>query len=133
MRAAVFLGTIAILVTILGTAMYLVEGAEHGFTSIPVAVYWSIVTMTTVGYGDLAPQTPLGKMLASVVMVLGYGIIAVPTGIVTAEIVDVAMRRRRRDEPEPATAAAAGSRPARRRSRGGDGLPQRPEWKPRTG
>jgi voltage-gated potassium channel len=87
-KVIVFLGTIVILVTILGTAMYLIEGAAHGFTSIPVAVYWAVVTMTTVGYGDIAPQTVVGKALASLVMILGYAIIAVPTGIVTAEIVE---------------------------------------------
>jgi voltage-gated potassium channel len=84
-----------ILVTILGAAMYLIEGEEYGFTSIPTAVYWSIVTMTTVGYGDLAPQTVAGKALASVVMILGYSIIAVPTGIVTAEIVESAAAAKR--------------------------------------
>ncbi len=94
-KITVFLGTIAILVTILGTAMYLIEGEENGFTSIPLAVYWSIVTMTTVGYGDLAPQTAAGKALASVVMILGYSIIAVPTGIVTAEIVESAAAARK--------------------------------------
>jgi voltage-gated potassium channel len=70
--------------------MYLIEGPEHGFTSIPLSIYWAIVTMTTVGYGDLAPQTVLGRMLASVVMIVGYGIIAVPTGIVTAELTSLA-------------------------------------------
>jgi voltage-gated potassium channel len=94
-KITVFLGTILILVTILGAAMYLVEGEEHGFTSIPVAVYWSIVTMTTVGYGDIAPQTVAGKALASLVMILGYSIIAVPTGIVTAEIVESAAAAKR--------------------------------------
>ena len=89
-KITVFLGAIAILVTILGTAMYLIEGEENGFTSIPAAIYWSIVTMTTVGYGDMAPITVSGKVLASVVMILGYSIIAVPTGIVTAEIVESA-------------------------------------------
>ncbi len=93
-KVTVFLGTVLILVTILGAAMYLIEGEEHGFTSIPVAVYWAIVTMTTVGYGDIAPQTPAGKALASLVMVLGYSIIAVPTGIVTAEIVESAAASR---------------------------------------
>jgi voltage-gated potassium channel len=92
-KITVFLGTIMILVTILGTAMYLVEGGENGFTSIPMGVYWSIVTMTTVGYGDIAPQTVLGKVLASITMILGYAIIAVPTGIVTAEIVDASAGR----------------------------------------
>ncbi len=94
-KITVFLGTVAILVTILGTAMYLIEGEENGFTSIPVSVYWAIVTMTTVGYGDLAPQTVAGKALASLVMILGYSIIAVPTGIVTAGIVDAAVAARR--------------------------------------
>src|SRR5690606_31859164 len=70
---------------ILGTLMYLIEGDEAGFTSIPRSIYWTIVTLTTVGYGDIAPQTPLGQFLATVIMILGYGIIAVPTGIVTAE------------------------------------------------
>ena len=93
-KITVVRGTLLILVTILGTAMYLIEGEAHGFTSIPLAVYWAIVTMTTVGYGDIAPQTVLGQALASVVMVLGYSILAVPTGIVTAEIVDAAASRR---------------------------------------
>lgn len=93
-KIGVFLGTVMILVTILGAAMYLIEGPENGFTSIPTAVYWAIVTMTTVGYGDLAPQTVMGKTLAAVVMVLGYSILAVPTGIVTAEIVEEAVARK---------------------------------------
>jgi voltage-gated potassium channel len=94
-KITVFLGTITILVTILGAAMYLIEGEENGFTSIPAAIYWSIVTMTTVGYGDMAPVTTSGKVLASIVMILGYSIIAVPTGIVTAEIVEGAAASRR--------------------------------------
>ena len=89
-KISVFLGTVLILVTILGTAMYLIEGEENGFTSIPTSVYWAIVTMTTVGYGDIAPQTVVGQTLASFVMILGYSILAVPTGIVTAEIVETA-------------------------------------------
>jgi len=92
-KIIVFLVTVVILVTILGTAMYMIEGAENGFTSIPVGIYWSVVTMTTVGYGDIAPQTVWGQILASITMILGYGIIAVPTGIVTAEIVDAAADR----------------------------------------
>ena len=87
-KVIVFIGAVLIMVTIIGSAMYLIEGEEHGFTNIPVSIYWAIVTMTTVGYGDLAPQTSLGKLLAAGVMILGYGIIAVPTGIVTAEIVE---------------------------------------------
>jgi voltage-gated potassium channel len=94
-KITIFLGTIAILVTILGTAMYLIEGEENGFTSIPLSVYWAVVTMTTVGYGDLAPQTGMGKALAALVMVLGYSIIAVPTGIVTAGIVESTVAARR--------------------------------------
>ena len=94
-KITVFLGTLTILVTLLGTAMYLVEGEENGFTSIPISVYWAVVTMTTVGYGDIAPQTIAGKSLAAVVMILGYSIIAVPTGIVTAGIVESAVAARR--------------------------------------
>ena len=94
-KITVFLGTITILVTILGAAMYLIEGEENGFTSIPTSIYWAIVTMTTVGYGDIAPITVSGKVLASIVMIMGYSIIAVPTGIVTAEIVEGAAASRR--------------------------------------
>jgi voltage-gated potassium channel len=72
--------------------MYLIEGPEHGFTSIPRAIYWSIVTMTTVGYGDIAPKTDMGQLFASILMILGYGVIAVPTGIVSAEMVSMKSR-----------------------------------------
>ena len=89
-KITVFIGTVLSLVVILGTLMYLIEGEEHGFTSIPRSMYWAIVTMTTVGYGDIAPQTVPGQILASVVMLLGYAIIAVPTGIVSAELVHAA-------------------------------------------
>lgn len=82
----VFLFTVLIIVTIAGTSMYLVEGEGSGFTSIPVSMYWAIVTLTTVGYGDLAPKTPAGQLLASSLMIMGYAIIAVPTGIVTSEL-----------------------------------------------
>lgn len=85
-KIIVFLGTVIILVIILGTLMYVIEGEANGFTSIPVGIYWAIVTLTTVGFGDITPKTPLGQALASLVMITGYGIIAVPTGIVTAEI-----------------------------------------------
>lgn len=85
-KIAVFLTTVLTLVVVLGSLMYLVEGAANGFTSIPRSVYWAIVTLTTVGYGDIAPATGLGQALAAVVMILGYGIIAVPTGIVTVEL-----------------------------------------------
>ena len=73
-------------VVLAGTVMYLLEGAENGFESIPHSIYWAIVTLTTVGYGDISPGTPLGQFLASMLMILGYGLIAVPTGIVGAEI-----------------------------------------------
>ncbi len=82
----VFVYGVLTLVVILGSLMYLVEGPEHGFTSIPRGVYWAIVTLTTVGYGDISPQTSLGQALAAVIMILGYGVIAVPTGIVTVEM-----------------------------------------------
>ncbi len=85
-KIAVFLFFVIILCIILGTVMYMVEGEENGFTSIPTSVYWAIVTMTTVGYGDIAPHTPLGQFIASIIMILGYGIIAIPTGIVSSEI-----------------------------------------------
>ena len=86
-KITVFVFTVLMLVLIVGSLMYLVEGPDNGFDNIPISIYWAIVTLTTVGYGDLAPQTPAGRALASVVMILGYGIIAVPTGIVTAELV----------------------------------------------
>ncbi len=92
-KIVVFLGTVLILLLILGSAMYLIEGEEGGFTSIPTGVYWAIVTMTTVGYGDIAPVTAIGKVLASAVMILGFSIIAVPSGIVTAEIVEAVTQR----------------------------------------
>lgn len=85
-KIIVFLVTVGIIVVIMGTIMYLVEGSENGFTSIPKSIYWAIVTLTTVGYGDVAPSTVLGQTLASIIMIMGYGIIAVPTGIVTAEM-----------------------------------------------
>ncbi len=85
-KITVFLFTVLLAVIIMGSFMYIIEGEENGFTSIPLSIYWSIVTLTTVGYGDLSPQTPLGQMLASVIMIFGYGLIAVPTGIVSVEI-----------------------------------------------
>src|SRR5688572_23090877 len=88
-KISVFLATVMTLVVLIGAIMYVVEGEANGFTSIPVSMYWAIVTLTTVGYGDVAPQTPLGKLLASMVMIIGYGIIAVPTGIVTSELAQV--------------------------------------------
>jgi voltage-gated potassium channel len=85
-KILVFIFGVVILCIIFGTLMYLIESESSGFTSIPRSIYWCIVTLTTVGYGDIAPQTSLGQFLASIIMILGYGIIAVPTGIVTAEM-----------------------------------------------
>ena len=86
-KIQVFFFFVVTLVMILGSLMYFIEGDESGFTSIPRSIYWAIVTLTTVGYGDISPQTDLGQTLAAIVMLLGYAIIAVPTGIVTAELV----------------------------------------------
>ena len=92
-KITVFLFTVLTLVIIMGSLMYLIEGAEHGFTSIPRSIYWAIVTLTTVGYGDISPQTNIGQILASFIMILGYSIIAVPTGIVTVELSQVSSRK----------------------------------------
>ena len=85
-KIGVFLFAVVILCIIFGTIMYLIEGESNGFTSIPKGIYWSIVTLTTVGYGDIAPVTPLGRFIAAIIMIMGYGIIAVPTGIVSSEM-----------------------------------------------
>ena len=81
----IFIFSVVIISFIVGTIMYLVEGPENGFTSIPISIYWTIVTLTTVGFGDIHPVTPLGQLIATFIMILGYGVIAVPTGIVSAE------------------------------------------------
>ncbi len=94
-KIIIFFGTVLIIVTIIGAMMYLIEGPEAGFRSIPQSVYWAIVTITTVGFGDITPVTPLGQILASLLMLTGYAIIAVPTGIVTAEMT------RERHKPSP--------------------------------
>ncbi len=89
-KISVFMIAVITLVTIIGAIMYIVESPTNpGFSSIPKSIYWAIVTLTTVGYGDISPQTPLGQFLASLIMILGYGIIAVPTGIVSAEMASV--------------------------------------------
>jgi voltage-gated potassium channel len=90
-KIIVFLVSVSTLVIVFGTLMYVIEGPEHGFTSIPTGIYWAIVTLTTVGFGDIVPKTPLGQILSSLVMITGYSIIAVPTGIFTAELAN-AMR-----------------------------------------
>jgi voltage-gated potassium channel len=84
-KILVFLSFVLMMVLVMGTVMYVVEGARNGFTSIPVAMYWAVTTMTTVGFGDITPKTDLGKLIASAMMLLGWGVLAVPTGIVTAE------------------------------------------------
>jgi len=98
-KIMVFISVVLMAVVILGTVMYVVEGPAHGYTSIPTAMYWAIVTMTTVGYGDITPHSPLGKAIASFMMLLGWGILAVPTGIVTAEM--TARRNDRRHGSRP--------------------------------
>ncbi len=95
-KITVFLSAVITLVTIVGTLMYVIEGEQHGFNSIPESIYWAIVTVTTVGYGDVSPATPLGRLVASMLMIIGYGIIAVPTGIVSVE-----MARATNDALEP--------------------------------
>jgi voltage-gated potassium channel len=85
-KITVFLFVVVTLVVIFGSLMYLIEKPEHGFTSIPRSIYWAIVTLTTVGYGDISPKTELGQAISAIIMIIGYGIIAVPTGIVTAEL-----------------------------------------------
>lgn len=89
-KITVFICSVLALVIVFGSFMYLIEGPEHGFTSIPKSVYWAVITLTTVGYGDLVPLTPLGQGLAAIVMIMGYGIIAIPTGIVTMELSEAA-------------------------------------------
>lgn len=93
-KILVFLSTVVMAVLIFGTIMYVVEGPKNGYTSIPMSMYWATVTMTTVGYGDVVPQTALGKLIASFMMLLGWGILAVPTGIVTAEMTSLRMGRK---------------------------------------
>ena len=92
-KIIVFLFTVLTLVIIFGSMMYLIEGAEHGFTSIPRSIYWAVVTLTTVGYGDISPQTNFGQMIAAGIMILGYSIIAVPTGIVTVELSQLSSKK----------------------------------------
>lgn len=99
-KILVFLFGVLAVVVIFGTVMYLVEGSESGFTSIPQSIYWAIVTLTTVGYGDIVPITPLGRTLAVLVMILGYGIIAVPTGIVSSEMARQKDKKDNESEPQ---------------------------------
>ncbi|MFC4425646.1 ion transporter [Deinococcus navajonensis] len=125
-KITVFLATVLTLVLIIGTLMYVVEGPANGYTSIPTSIYWAIVTITTVGYGDIAPKTGLGKFIASATMILGYGILAVPTGIVTVGLTQAhAQSQARRSCP---ACGEAGHEPAARFcKRCGEALPAAPE------
>jgi voltage-gated potassium channel len=105
-KIQLFLFSVLTLVLIMGTLMYLIEGPTSGFTSIPVSMYWAIVTLTTVGFGDITPQTPLGQLLASVIMLLGYAIIAVPTGIVSSEMAK--MSNFNKENPNSRTCTSCG-------------------------
>ena len=100
-KILVFLSVVVMAVLVVGTLMYVIEGPENGFTSIPKSIYWALSTITTVGYGDIVPKTELGRALASLVMLIGWGILAVPTGIVTAEMT---AQKFRKEEPEMACA-----------------------------
>ena len=106
-KIIVFIYFVLISTILIGSVMYVVEGKENGFTSIPTSIYWTIVTLTTVGYGDISPVTPLGQFLASFVMILGYGIIAVPTGIVSAEIAKQGNEKEKDNSDESCTDCGA--------------------------
>lgn len=86
LKITIFLFTVSTLLVVFGSTMYLIEGPENGFTNIPVSIYWAVVTLTTVGFGDITPKTVLGRAISTVVMIIGYAIIAIPTGIFTAEL-----------------------------------------------
>ncbi|MEP1032893.1 ion transporter [Ekhidna sp.] len=107
-KILVFLGAVFTLAMIMGTLMYMIEGGESGFTSIPRSIYWAIVTITTVGYGDIAPQTIFGQAVASLLMLMGYAIIAVPTGIVTTEIAQAEKKQRKEESKAKRKCVACG-------------------------
>jgi voltage-gated potassium channel len=104
-KISVFISAVLLLVVIIGALMYVIEGETNGFTSIPRSIYWAIVTLTTVGYGDLSPRTALGQVVASIVMVIGYGIIAVPTGIVSVELAQAVREKKVSGQTCPSCAA----------------------------
>ena len=106
-KITVFFVSVMSLVTVFGSLMYVVEGPQHGFTSIPRGIYWAIVTLTTVGFGDITPKTPLGQAIASLVMLTGYSIIAVPTGIFSAELHNAMREERGPDKLERACPSCA--------------------------
>ena len=101
----VFMSFVMLAVVVMGTLMYVVEGPDNGYTSIPVGIYWAITTMTTVGFGDITPKTDLGRLLASAMMLLGWGTLAVPTGIVTAEMTS----QRQKEAPTTRTSTVTGN------------------------
>ena len=123
-----FLSAVLMVALILGTLLYVVEGPEHGFTDIPTAVYWAITTITTVGFGDITPKTDFGRLIASVMMLIGWGTLAVPTGIVTAEMT-VRRHARPRWCPAPARAAAPRATVPKRSSASNAARPC-PSWCP---
>ena len=100
-KISIFMLIVLMLVIILGSVMYLIEKRQNGFSNIPESIYWAIVTITTVGYGDISPVTPLGKFVASIIMLMGYGIIAVPTGIVTTEMALAVRKKEQKNEVCP--------------------------------
>lgn len=108
-KILVFLSVVLLIVVVMGSLMYVVEGPRHGFTSIPMSIYWAVTTMTTVGFGDITPETPLGRFITSVMMLLGWGTLAVPTGIVTTELT---LRRRSTETPLPSLVKAGGGCPS---------------------
>lgn len=121
-KIIVFLLTIFVAANVFGVLLYVVEGPEHGFTSIPKAVYWAVITITTVGYGDVVPQTPLGQAIATLVMLVGYSVIAVPTGIFTSEVL-MELQRQRSDRHCRDCAASGHESDARFCRHCGSGLP----------
>ncbi len=112
-KISIFMLIVVTLVIILGSVMYLIENREGGFASIPESIYWAIVTITTVGYGDISPVTPLGKFMASIIMLMGYGIIAVPTGIITNEMAHALRNKREKHEACPQCGREGHERDAR--------------------
>ena len=126
-KITVFIGFVLVVVAVLGSIMYAVEGPENGFTSIPVAMYWGISTMTTVGFGDITPKTDMGRFIASFMMLLGWGILAVPTGIVTAEMTARHFRRPASALKCPACLTGSHDADARYCKRCGQPLPAGPD------
>jgi len=108
-KIMVFLGAVITIVMIMGTLMYMIEGGVSGFTSIPRSIYWAIVTVTTVGYGDIAPQTITGQFVASILMLMGYAIIAVPTGIVTSELTQAEQKKKQQEKKNTKTCVICGT------------------------